>query len=54
VIRERATGRVLFETFSARLVAALNTTLFEAVPIMDYLQQLNASIKSLEIKNQEV
>ena len=41
VIREKATGRVIMETFSARLVAALNTARYEAVPIHAYLQSLN-------------
>ena len=41
VIRERATGRVLFETFNARLVAALNTARYEAVPILAYLGSIN-------------
>lgn len=41
VIREIANGRVLFETFNPKLVAALNTTRYEAVPILAYLQSLN-------------
>lgn len=40
-IRERVTGRVICETFEARLVAALNTLKYEAVPILEYLQDLN-------------
>lgn len=43
VIRERATGRVICETFSARFVAALNTQRYEAVPILAYLQSLQAA-----------
>jgi hypothetical protein len=41
IIRNKATGEVLMETFSARLVAALNTAKYEAVPIRDYLAFLN-------------
>ena len=41
VIREKATGNVLFETYSASLVGALNTVKYEAVPILAYLQSLN-------------
>jgi hypothetical protein len=41
VIREKTTGRVLFETFDARKVDALNKEKYEAVPILDYLQSLN-------------
>jgi len=41
VIREKSTGRVLFETFSAKLAAAINTARYEAVPILAYLQGLN-------------
>jgi hypothetical protein len=35
VIREKSTGRVICETFSAKAVAALNTAKYEAVPILD-------------------
>lgn len=45
VIRERATGLVICETFSAALVGALNTVKYEAVPIMKYLQSINGSRK---------
>jgi hypothetical protein len=41
VIREKATGRVICETYSAQAVAALNTTRYEAVPIGTYLASLN-------------
>jgi len=42
VIREKATGRVLFETFEAKTVAALNTEKYEAVPILKYLQEVSS------------
>ncbi len=41
IIRERATGQVIMETYSAKLVAALNTAKYEAVPIREYLASLN-------------
>lgn len=43
VIREKETGRVICETFSERAVAALKPT-YEAVPILQYLQELNRKI----------
>lgn len=45
VIRNKATGEVLFETFDSRKVAALNRERYEAVPILDYLVELNQQIK---------
>ena len=42
VICEKATGRAICEVFSERLAAAVNTTKYEAVPVLRYLQQLNA------------
>lgn len=41
VIREKATGRVICETFNAAIVRALNTAKYDAIPIMAYLQSLN-------------
>lgn len=41
VIRERATGNVLFETFSRKIAEAINTNRYEAVPILAYLASLN-------------
>ena len=43
VIREKATGRVLVETFDKKKVDALNTAKYEAVPILEYLGSLNKS-----------
>ena len=48
VLRERATGRVICETFDERKVKALNTERYEAVPILQHLQEVNAKIKALE------
>lgn len=41
VIREKATGKVLFETFDRKKVEALNIDKYEAVPILEYLASLN-------------
>lgn len=41
VVKEKGTGAILFETFNARVVAALNTARYEAVPILDHLASLN-------------
>lgn len=41
VIRERATGKVVMETFDEAKVRALNTEKYEAVPIQEHLASLN-------------
>lgn len=41
VIREKATGNVIMETYDRTKVAALNTEKYEAVPILEYLASLN-------------
>lgn len=41
VIRERATGETIMETFDRQAVERLKTDRFEAVPIEDYLGELN-------------
>jgi hypothetical protein len=46
VIREKSSGRVICETYSAAAVAAINTARYEAVPILQHLQELNAKIKA--------
>lgn len=45
VIREKATGKVLFETYESTIVGALNTAKYEAVPILEYLQSINGHAK---------
>lgn len=46
VLREKSTRRVIMETFDPKKVAALNTIRYEAVPILQYLGELNQSIKN--------
>jgi hypothetical protein len=41
VIRERATGEVVMETFDRKKIEALNAEKYEAIPIGDYLAALN-------------
>lgn len=51
VIRDKATGRAVFETFNPALARAVNPAKFEAVPILEYLQSVNrytARIRALE------
>jgi hypothetical protein len=45
VLRDKETKAVVTETFDPKKVAALNTEKYEAVPIQQYLGELNASIK---------
>lgn len=49
VIREKATGKVIMETFDQKKVDALNTAKYEAVPIQQYLASLNKPNPSLEL-----
>ena len=45
VIIDKQTGAVLFETFQASIIPKINAARYEAVPILEYLQQLNRSVK---------
>jgi hypothetical protein len=45
IIREKSTGKVMFETYNPKLVAALNTNKYEAVPILEYLVSINGRTK---------
>jgi hypothetical protein len=45
VVRNKRTREVLFETFNPKLVAALNTEKYEAVPILEYLVAFNRSVR---------
>lgn len=42
VVRELATGRVIFETFNSDLRDSLNTEKYEMVPVAEYLASLNS------------
>jgi hypothetical protein len=41
VIVNIATGQPVFETFNANTAKAVNTRLYQAVPILEWLQSLN-------------
>lgn len=41
VLREKATGRVIAETFDRKKVDALNTERYEAVPVQQHLAEIN-------------
>lgn len=45
IIRHKETGKVVCETFEPRTVAALNTAKYEAVPILQYLVELNRTVR---------
>jgi hypothetical protein len=45
VIVNRVTGAVLFETFQESITLKLNTGKYQAMPVLQYLQQFNRSIK---------
>lgn len=45
VIRDKATGEVQFETYDPAKVKALNTEKYEAVPILEYLQEVNRNAR---------
>jgi hypothetical protein len=46
VIVERATGKAALETFSASVADKVNREKYDVLPILEYLQQLNAAIKA--------
>ncbi len=47
IIVNKATGAAVFETFNENTARAVNTRLYEAVPVLLYLQRLNASLKGV-------
>lgn len=50
VIKSRETGVVVFETFDRLKVAALDIEKYEAIPIEDYLPNLNVKDRAREFK----
>lgn len=47
VLRNKETKEVICETFNPRLVAVLNTAKYEAVPILEYLQEFNRGVREV-------
>lgn len=41
IIRNRVTGEVIAETWLPHVVAALNIAKYEAVPVLQHLQEVN-------------
>lgn len=48
IIVNKATRAAVFETFNENTAKAVNTRLYEAIPALQYLQQLNRSIKEAQ------
>ena len=46
IIVNKATRVAVFETYNENTAKAVNTRLYEAVPVLQYLQQLNRNIKA--------
>lgn len=51
VIREKATGTVIMETYDKNKVDALNTSKYEAVPINEHLAGINQVMRFQKIAN---
>lgn len=45
VIRDKETKAAIMETYNADFLKALNTARYEAVPILEYLQEINRKAK---------
>jgi len=45
VIVEKATNKVLFETFNEAIIGKINESKYEAIPILAYLQQFNQQVR---------
>ena len=41
IIREKATGKIVMETFSAEVIGKINADKYEAVPVLEHLASLN-------------
>lgn len=50
VIRNKTTKEVVAETFSSKIVKALNTAKYEAVPIQEYLEEFNRKVKNENLR----
>lgn len=45
VVREKGSGKVILETFNRKVVKALNTEKYEAVPIQEHLAGINQRLR---------
>jgi hypothetical protein len=48
IIINKTTRQAVFETFNENTAKAVNTRLYEAIPALQYLQQLNRNIKEAQ------
>ncbi len=48
IIVNKATRAAVFETFNENTAKAVNVKLYEAIPALQYLQQLNRTIKEAQ------
>ena len=46
IIRNKATREVICETFELRVAKSINTEKYEAVPIYEYLAEVNRRIRA--------
>jgi hypothetical protein len=46
IIVNKNTRQAVFETFNENTAKAVNPRLYEAVPVLQYLQQFNVSIRT--------
>lgn len=51
VICHKETGKAVFETYDSKFLEKLNTRKYKAVPILEYLYELNRKIKQQESEN---
>ena len=51
IIVETKTKAVIFETFEAKTVKAINKKKYAAIPTLEYLQALNKSLRTNRLKN---
>lgn len=47
IIKEKATGKVLFETWNPQIPKKLNKKKYVSQPILEYLGNFNKSVKEL-------
>ena len=45
IIRRKDTREVICETWEPRIISRINTAKYEAVPIVDYLAEINRAAK---------
>lgn len=46
VIKNKKTGKILLETFNKQLADAINTNIYEVIPILEHLASINGKSKA--------